>query len=142
MYRRGYDSRSSFRRRTLQGRTEEEKKKSVLKSTHPPLSRSPFSRKRRLNVCFAQNYCQKLNICEPSPVGEGVKRSLTDEESKNFKFCASNFKLKMQIHIDNFFEIWYNFDNCVENRVLCKIIITHMLPFGDAVLPFGNKIAT
>ena len=27
----------------------------------------------------------------------------------NFKFCASNFELKMQIHIDNFFEIWYNF---------------------------------
>ena len=56
--------------------------KSVLKSTHPPLTRSPFSYKRRLNVCFIPNYCQKLNICEPSPVGEGVKRSLTDEESR------------------------------------------------------------
>ena len=35
-----------------------------------------------LKICFAQNYCKKLNICEPSPVGEGVKRSLTDEESR------------------------------------------------------------
>ena len=36
-----------------------------------------------LKIYFDQNYCQMLNICKPSPVGEGVKRSLTDEEPKN-----------------------------------------------------------
>ena len=35
-----------------------------------------------LKICFTSIYCQKLDICEPSPVGEGVKRSLTDEESR------------------------------------------------------------
>ena len=55
--------------------------------------RSPFSRKRRLNVYFASNCCQKLNICKPSPVGEGVKRSLTDEESrKKDNFQSLPFK--------------------------------------------------
>ena len=35
-----------------------------------------------LKICFASNCCQRFNICKPSPVGEGVKRSLTDEESR------------------------------------------------------------